>query len=198
MKLFKVIFILTLLIKNTNTLEVRPLSSMVNHAFSCDCFHTNKLSSNEPSLRGQNTINMEDKPIYVIHGARNQFMNQYNRAKIDEFLGRQSSTIFNNNNFMDWLNTQKNIQFSGPLNGNGYKNNDFLLRDDPTNESTDIEEESINISKPFSFNNGLISSKIKQFTDIINFLDKFGCRCAGNFRSIFKAKKYLRISIAHV
>ncbi|CEF71140.1 Hypothetical protein SRAE_X000046700 [Strongyloides ratti] len=198
MAIFNIIFVLILLAKNTISIENRPLSSMVNHAFSCDCFHTNKVSTNGPLLRGQNSINIEEKPIYVIHGARNQFMNQYNRAKIDEFLGRQSSTIFNNNNFMDWLNTQKNIQFPNGINGNGYKNEDIFLRDEPTNESTDVEEESINISKSFSFNNGLISSKIKQFTDIVNFLDKFGCRCAGNFGAIFKAKKYLRISIAHV
>uniref|UniRef100_A0A0K0G4L8 Uncharacterized protein n=1 Tax=Strongyloides venezuelensis TaxID=75913 RepID=A0A0K0G4L8_STRVS len=197
MVFFKIIFLSVIFFKCTISNEIRPLSSLVNHAFSCDCFRSMK-SPSSGSMRQQPPINVDEKPIYVIHGARNQFMNQYNRAKIDEFLNRQSSTIFNHNNFMDWLNPQQTIHYPSNHNSNNYKNEEIVLRDEPTNESTDVEEENGNISNPFSFNNGIISSKIKQFTDILNFLDKFGCRCAGNFGSIFKTKKFLRISIAHI
>uniref|UniRef100_A0A0N5B5Y5 Uncharacterized protein n=1 Tax=Strongyloides papillosus TaxID=174720 RepID=A0A0N5B5Y5_STREA len=197
MVIFKIIFLLAIFFKCTISHENRPLSSLVNHAFSCDCFRSTK-SPSSGSMRQQPSINVDEKPIYVIHGARNQFMNQYNRAKIDEFLNRQSSTMFNHNNFMDWLNPQQTIHYPSNHNSNSYKNEEILLRDEPTNESTDVEEENTNISNPFSFNNGIISSKIKQFTDIMSFLDNFGCRCAGNFGSIFKAKKFLRISIAHI
>uniref|UniRef100_A0A0N5A3U3 Uncharacterized protein n=1 Tax=Parastrongyloides trichosuri TaxID=131310 RepID=A0A0N5A3U3_PARTI len=196
MNLLTLFILLGTFLKTINTLESRPLSSLVNHAFSCDCFRSSK-SSSTTQPRPQSSMNVDDKPIYVIHGARNQFMNQYNRAKIDEFLNRQSSTIFNHNNFMDWLNPQQAVKYQSNVSNNGYKNEDILLRDEPTS-SDDVEEERENISNPFSFKNGLISTRIKQFTDIISFLDKFGCRCAGNFGSIFKAKKFLRISIAHI